>query len=189
MFHEDYKIITQENLSRPFSIKAEHLSVRRLDGPNLVVVSTVMAQTVALDYYAAAVDKMMTKFMHINQSIQITNKVGVEARTSLNKLVAQNIAVNVAVVSELGIFEGNDATWVSTRAICALTLTAAFRRTTANTTWCGRGCGRTSRSTTATKTSRRSCRSSRGTPRAVSSCVLAHCPHHLAARVGSTLTC
>ena len=43
--------------------------------------------------------------------LQITNKVGHEARNTLYKLVAQNIAVNVAVLSELGIFEGNDATW------------------------------------------------------------------------------
>jgi hypothetical protein len=41
----------------------------------------------------------------------VTNKVGPDARNSLYKLVAQNITVNVAVLSELGIFEGNDATW------------------------------------------------------------------------------
>lgn len=95
-------MIIHRELGRPFSIKAEHLNVRILDYPNIVVVSTVMAQTVALDYYAEAVDKMMNIFMKINQNIQVTNKVGHEARIGLNKLVAQNIAVNVAVVSELG---------------------------------------------------------------------------------------
>ena len=45
---------------------------------------------------------MMSKFMAINSNIQTFNKVGPEARQNLNKLVAQNIAINVAVLSDLG---------------------------------------------------------------------------------------
>lgn len=57
----------------------------------------------ALDFYADAVNSMMSKFMAINSNIQTSNKVGPEARQNLNKLVAQNIAINVAVLSDLGI--------------------------------------------------------------------------------------
>ena len=37
---------------------------------NIVIVGTVMAQTVALDYYAVAVERMLENFMHMNVKIE-----------------------------------------------------------------------------------------------------------------------
>jgi uncharacterized Rmd1/YagE family protein len=72
LHNEDYKVIIHETLGRPFSIKSEHLNVRILDYPNIAVVSTVMGQSVALDYYSEAVNKMMAQFLKINQNIQVS---------------------------------------------------------------------------------------------------------------------
>ena len=71
LHHEDYKVIIHQTLGKPFSIKSEHLNVRALDAPNISVVSTVMGQSVALDFYSEAVNKMMAQFMKINQTIQV----------------------------------------------------------------------------------------------------------------------
>lgn len=49
---EDYKIIVNPNLHRPSVVKAEHVNIRSLNSNNIAIISTVMAQSVALDYYA-----------------------------------------------------------------------------------------------------------------------------------------
>lgn len=49
---EDYKIMVNKNLDRPSVVKAEHVNIRSLNSNNIAIISTVMAQSVALDYYA-----------------------------------------------------------------------------------------------------------------------------------------
>ena len=49
---EDYKIIVNPSLDRPSVVKAEHVNIRSLNSNNIAIISTVMAQSVALDYYA-----------------------------------------------------------------------------------------------------------------------------------------
>ena len=72
---DDYKIIINDTIERPSAIKAEHVIIKRLDYKNLEIISTVMAQTVALDYYAESVDKMLEKFMTMNIKIEETRKL------------------------------------------------------------------------------------------------------------------
>ena len=39
--------------------KSDHLVIRKLDSTNLQIVGAIMAQTVALDYYAVAVERCL----------------------------------------------------------------------------------------------------------------------------------
>lgn len=110
VFTETYKIIIHENLEKPSVIKAEHLNIQNLDAKNLVIVSTVMAQTVALDYYAMLVDDMIKRFMDMNYRIESTGKFS-EQPQQLYQLIASNNVVITTVLSKLGIFEGMDAAW------------------------------------------------------------------------------
>jgi hypothetical protein len=48
------------------------VNIRCLDDNNLVIIGTVMAQTVALDYYAVSVEKMLEAFMKMNRNIEET---------------------------------------------------------------------------------------------------------------------
>lgn len=40
-------------------VKAEHVNISNLDRHNISIIATVMAQTVALDYYQESVDRML----------------------------------------------------------------------------------------------------------------------------------
>lgn len=108
---DDYKILINPNLEKPSAIKAEHCVIKELDSKNVDLISTVLAQTVALDYYAESVEKMLEKFMAHNMKIEQTGDFMTLAKSDLYKLVASNNAINVSVLSKLGIFEGSDAAW------------------------------------------------------------------------------
>ncbi len=90
---EKYKVIVHGNLDKPSVIKAEHLNIRSLDTNNITIVGTVMAQTVALDYYAVAVDRMLESFMDMNMRIQETGNFSALSTQQLHKLVASNNSV------------------------------------------------------------------------------------------------
>ena len=67
---DEYRLLIHDELEKPSIIKATHTNIRSLDSNNITIVSTVMAQTVALDYYAVVVEKMLENFMSINQTIE-----------------------------------------------------------------------------------------------------------------------
>ena len=119
-FTDNYKVVIHENMKDGSSVvKSDHLNVRVLDSKNLSIISTVMAQTVSLDYYADAVDRMLESFQEMNLRVEKTstmlglNPTGTLDKMRLYKLVASNNTVITNVLSKLGIFEGSDAVWES----------------------------------------------------------------------------
>lgn len=108
---EDYRVMISDQLEKPSVIKAEHVNIRCLDSNNIVIVGTVMAQTVALDYYAVAVERMLENFMRMNMKIEESGNFDLLDKKSLYKLIATNNTVITNVLSKLGIFEGTDAAW------------------------------------------------------------------------------
>lgn len=109
--NESYKLLVHENLETPSVIHAEHLNIRCLDSSNITIVSVVMAQTVAMDYYAATVDKTITTFTNMNMRIQDTGDFNQLKEADLYKLIASNNMVFTNVLSKLGFFEGTDVAW------------------------------------------------------------------------------
>jgi uncharacterized Rmd1/YagE family protein len=109
--NESFKVVVHKTLESPSVIKSEHLNIRELDRNNLTIVSTVMAQTVALDFHAVAVDRMIETFEKLNMKVQETGSFNSLSSTQLHKLVASNNAVITSVLSKLGIFEGTEAAW------------------------------------------------------------------------------
>lgn len=98
---ENYRIIIHENLDKPSVLKAEHVNIRNLDKNNLIVIGTIMAQSVALDYYAVAVEKMLESFMKMNLSIQHSGDFANLSTKELHKLIASNNAVITTVLSKV----------------------------------------------------------------------------------------
>ena len=68
---ENYKIIINNNLNKLSIITAEHLNCRYLDNNNISIVSSIIAQSVALDYYAMTSDKLLNAFMSINMKVSV----------------------------------------------------------------------------------------------------------------------
>jgi len=108
---EDYKLMVHKELETPAVIHAEHLNIRELDANNVTIVSIILAQTVALDYFAANVDQMIDKFGQLNLSIQETGSFTAIKEKDLYKLVASNNSIFTNVLSKLGFFEGTDVAW------------------------------------------------------------------------------
>ena len=103
---EDYRVLINDQLEKASVIKAEHVNIRCLDNNNIIIVGTVMAQTVALDYYAVAVERMLENFMRMNMKIEESGNFDLLDKRSLYKLIATNNTVITNVLSKLGIFEG-----------------------------------------------------------------------------------
>jgi len=95
---EDYKIRIHAHLEKPSVIKAEHVNIRRLDPKNITIVSTVMAQTVALDYYQNQCDRMLESFMHMNMKIEATGSFDPALNDGLYKLIVSNDTVITNVI-------------------------------------------------------------------------------------------
>jgi uncharacterized Rmd1/YagE family protein len=110
---EDLKVIVNEHLDRPSVLRSEHLNIRNLNSKNLSIVSTVMAQTVALDYCEVIVNRIVEQFMHMNVTIENTGSFDTLKSQDLFKLVAGNNTVLTNVLAKMGIFEGSDAAWES----------------------------------------------------------------------------
>lgn len=108
---DDFDLIIQKDLEDPSIFQSDNLIIRDLDRNNLTIVSTVMAQTVALDFYAVTVDRMLESFMQMNMKVQETGRFNSISAIELHKLVAANNTVITNVLSKLGIFEGTDAAW------------------------------------------------------------------------------
>lgn len=73
---EDYTVIIHDNLDKPSAIKSDHVNIRILDSNNIVIIGTVMAQSVALDYYAALVDEKLEGFKVKNQYVEKSARLG-----------------------------------------------------------------------------------------------------------------
>ena len=108
---EVFKVVVHHQLDKPSVIKAEHVNIRALDSKNIIIVGTVMAQTVSLDYYSDTVDRMLESFMSMNHKIEESGNFDSLNIKGLYKLVASNNTVITTVLSKLGIFEGTDAAW------------------------------------------------------------------------------
>ena len=116
-FTDTYKVILHADMeNKPSVVKADHLNIKILDAKNLSIIATVMAQTVALDYYADAVDRMLENFQEMNLRIEKmegrgSNPLRTFDKQGLYKLVASNNTIITNVLGHLGIFEGTDAAW------------------------------------------------------------------------------
>ena len=109
---EQYKMYVNDNLEKASVLKkSDHLVIRKLDSTNLQIVGAIMAQTVALDYYAVAVERMIDTFMRMNVQVEETGNFKQLDSNKLFKLIASNNTVVTNVISKMGIFEGSDAAW------------------------------------------------------------------------------
>ena len=77
------------------------MSRRSLDRNNIVIIGTVMAQTVALDHYAESVERMRVSFMQMNMKIEQSGNFDLLDKTDLYKLIASNNTVITNVLSKV----------------------------------------------------------------------------------------
>ena len=72
---DGYKVVVDPTIPSSeavISSSGSHLTVRSLNLNSVSVISTVMGQTVALDYYYVVVDNMLSSFEDLNSTVEKT---------------------------------------------------------------------------------------------------------------------
>ena len=98
-------------LEKPSKMGGDRAVVRKLDLNNVAVMSTVMGQTVALDYYYVVVDNMLDTFTELNRTVERTGTFSAMEKERLFKIVAENNSIFIGMVSKLGLLERSDTAW------------------------------------------------------------------------------
>ena len=104
---EDYKMNEGETVEIGF----DSVKLPQLDGHNLAVIATVLAQSVALDHYAAKTDAMLEAFTRLNSSVERTGVFSALEKRSLFRLVALNNTLFTDVIAKIGILERSNTAW------------------------------------------------------------------------------
>ena len=104
---EDYKMNEGEQVEIGF----DSVKLPQLDGHNLAVIATVLAQSVALDHYAAKTDAMLEAFTRLNSSVERTGVFSALEKRSLFRLVALNNTLFTDVIAKIGILERSNTAW------------------------------------------------------------------------------
>jgi uncharacterized Rmd1/YagE family protein len=95
----------------PHVVNGDFCVVQTLDMNATAVISSIMAQTVALDSYSDIVDQLLANFASINSSVTKTGSFTQMERSSLFQVVSQNNSVFIEVISKLGIKDRSDTAW------------------------------------------------------------------------------
>ena len=96
-------------------VTGDYCVVESLDLNSVSVVANIMAQTVALDSYNDVAEELLSTFADINSIVRRTGKFTEMQKDSLFRVVAQNNAIFIDMISKLGIKERSDTAWNLTR--------------------------------------------------------------------------
>ena len=113
---EFFQIVIQPSIGQVQQQKEEvvqndYVVIDELNTDSVAVISTIMAQTVALDTYSDIVDGLLSNFDKINSSVKDTGTFSAMDREALFKAIAQNNSIFIDMMSKLGIKERSDFAW------------------------------------------------------------------------------
>jgi len=109
---EHYGVVIQPGMEDDMThVTGDYATLKELDMNAVAVISTIMAQTVALDSYSDIVDELLSNFASINSTVKRTGNFTAMERDNLFKVVAQNNSIFIDMVSKLGIKDRSDTAW------------------------------------------------------------------------------
>eukprot|EP00899_Mesostigma_viride_P000698 jgi/Mesvir1/10629/Mv16755-RA.1 len=107
---EDYALVVRPSLREWSSGRVDPIVVQMLDNDNVRVISSVLAQTVALDFYSRRVDRLMQKFIGINEELGRTGLFHI-SKKELFKLVAFQNNLITNILTKLRLLERSETAW------------------------------------------------------------------------------
>ena len=110
---DDLRVAVRPGLAAWSSLAADTLSLRELDANSLRVVSSVLAQSVALNHFEGKVDGMLEVFSALNADMERTAGALSVPRERLFQLVAENNNVMTDVIARVGLLSRSDAAWAA----------------------------------------------------------------------------
>lgn len=107
---DDYRVVVRPTLEDWASLESDHIVLKRMDINNISVISSVLAQTVALEHYEQKVDGMVEIFSKLNKSTELTGDLNI-SKKRLFSLVAENNNTLTELITKLGLLGRSDTAW------------------------------------------------------------------------------
>ncbi|EFJ16764.1 hypothetical protein SELMODRAFT_55873, partial [Selaginella moellendorffii] len=107
---EDYGVLIRPTLSEWSHGSHDIIMLRKFDIDNIRIIASVLAQSIALDYFAKLVDEMINVFSELNRGMERTGTFTM-TRKKLFQLVASANFTLADVIVRMGLLERSDAAW------------------------------------------------------------------------------
>lgn len=107
---DDYRVVVRPTLEDWAQLESDHILLKRMDINNISVISSVLAQTVALEHYEQKVDGMVEIFSKLNKSTELTGDLNI-SKKRLFSLVAENNNTLTELITKLGLLGRSDTAW------------------------------------------------------------------------------
>jgi uncharacterized Rmd1/YagE family protein len=110
---DDFAVAVQPDLEEWSSLKpgTDCIVVQQLDLNNLLVISGVLAQTVALEYFEKRVENMLALFTKLNSDLEQHKGKFNMKNSHLFKLVAENNMLLIEILSKIGLLDRSEIPW------------------------------------------------------------------------------
>lgn len=110
-YTEEFTLSVDPQLTVWSKLDPDCMAFQRMDLRNMHVISTVLSQSVALDYYSNHVERTLETFCSLNQEMMETANISKLNKQVLLQLVAENNIVMTEIISKLGVHERYDIAW------------------------------------------------------------------------------
>lgn len=110
-FIEEYGINIVPTLPTWSKAKPDKVCLQRLDLRNAKVIGQVLAQSVAVDYYASHIEKKLDTFIEMNKTLKNERRFTKLKTTELLQLVADNNLLATNIIQKVGLRERYDIAW------------------------------------------------------------------------------
>lgn len=110
-YTEEFTLSVDPRLAEWSKLDPDCMGFQRMDLRNMHVISTVLSQSVALDYYSNHVERTLETFCSLNQEMMETANISKLNKQVLLQLVAENNIVMTEIISKLGVHERYDIAW------------------------------------------------------------------------------
>ncbi|XP_015074724.1 uncharacterized protein LOC107018693 [Solanum pennellii] len=110
MKKDDYAVKEKPLLVEDMQGGADHIVLKNLDTDSIRIISSVLGQSIALDYFVSQVDGMVEEFAGINREMEKTGTFTM-TRKKLFQLVGKANSNIADVILKVGIFERSEIAW------------------------------------------------------------------------------
>lgn len=110
-YNEEYGVSIVSNLPAWSQLEPESIRLQKLDLRNLHVIAQVLAQSVAMDYYASYVERTLNTFYSMNVEMKSKQNIARLNKEQLLAMVAENNILMTDIISKLGLHERYDIAW------------------------------------------------------------------------------
>ncbi|CAH9096672.1 unnamed protein product [Cuscuta epithymum] len=110
MKKDDYAVKEKPSLVEDMEGRPDYIVLKNVDTDSIRVISSVLGQSIALDYFVSQIDGMVEEFANINREMERTGNFTMD-RKKLFQLVGKANSNLADVILKVGLFERSEIAW------------------------------------------------------------------------------